>query len=76
MEIPEVVDQIVNFIPTIDFSTTDPEIPVSLFETTIRYLAGMLSGYDFLKGPLAKLAPNVRRMHIETGESVLNGVAG
>jgi len=77
MEIPEIVDQIVAFIPTIDFSTTDPEISVSLFETTIRYLAGMLSGYDFLKGPLAKLAPNVRHtMYVETRESILTDSAG
>lgn len=42
MQIPEIVDEILNYIPTIDFDhTTDG---VSLFETTIRYLGGMLSG--------------------------------
>jgi mannosyl-oligosaccharide alpha-1,2-mannosidase len=42
MQIPEIVDTIVEFIPTIDFDVTDSEI--SLFETTIRYIGGMLSG--------------------------------
>lgn len=44
MQIPEIVDEILNYIPTINFSSTDSEI--SLFETTIRYLGGMLAG-DF-----------------------------
>jgi len=56
MEIPTIVDQILGFIPTIDFDVTDSG--VSLFETTIRYLGGMLSAYDFLKGPLSNLASN------------------
>jgi hypothetical protein len=42
MQIPEIVDTIVEFIPTIDFNVTNSEI--SLFETTIRYVGGMLSG--------------------------------
>jgi mannosyl-oligosaccharide alpha-1,2-mannosidase len=42
MQIPEIVDTIVKFIPTIDFDVTGSE--VSLFETTIRYIGGMLSG--------------------------------
>lgn len=33
-------------IDTVDYSKTDSG--VSLFETTIRYLGGMLSGYDLL----------------------------
>lgn len=56
MRIPEIVDDIVNYIPTIDYSKTSSL--VSLFETTIRYLGGMLSGYDLLKGPLNGLASN------------------
>ncbi|KAJ9204530.1 CAZyme family GH47 [Paecilomyces variotii] len=56
MRLPDVVDDILNYVPTIDYSTTSQE--VSLFETTIRYLAGMLSGYDLLKGPLSDLATN------------------
>jgi mannosyl-oligosaccharide alpha-1,2-mannosidase len=38
----KVVDQILKFIPTINFDKTNSE--VSLFETTIRYLGGLLSG--------------------------------
>ncbi|KAG4430881.1 hypothetical protein IFR05_013640 [Cadophora sp. M221] len=56
MQIPDIVDTIVEFIPTINFDKTADQ--VSLFETTIRYLGGMLSGYDFLKGPLSNLASN------------------
>lgn len=56
MQIEPVVDDIIDFIPTVDF--TRAEDSVSLFETTIRYLAGMLSAYDLLQGPLASLASN------------------
>ncbi|KAL8745949.1 MAG: hypothetical protein Q9190_001976 [Brigantiaea leucoxantha] len=56
MQNQTIVNQILDFIGTIDFATTDTE--VSLFETTIRYLAGMLSAYDLLKGPLSDLASN------------------
>ncbi|CAE7013269.1 hypothetical protein CFE70_002346 [Pyrenophora teres f. teres 0-1] len=48
------VNQILEHIPTINWAVTNDS--VSLFETTIRYLGGMLSGYDLLKGPLAHLA--------------------
>lgn len=52
----EIVNQIISYIPTINWAVTEDS--VSLFETTIRYLGGMLSGYDFLSGPLADLADN------------------
>lgn len=42
MQIPEIVDQILDYIPTINFDEADDEI--SLFETTIRYVGGLLSG--------------------------------
>lgn len=42
MENWDVVKDILKFIPTIDFDKTSTE--VSLFETTIRYLGGLLSG--------------------------------
>ena len=58
MEIPEIVNEIINYIPTIDFSQSYQDEQVSMFETTIRYLAGMLSAYDFLTGPLSGLAQN------------------
>ncbi|KUJ24017.1 glycoside hydrolase [Mollisia scopiformis] len=56
MDIPEIVDQILDFIPTIDFTKTKD--PVDLFETTIRYLGGMLSAYELLTGPMHHLAHN------------------
>lgn len=58
MEIPDIVNEIINYIPTIDFSKSYQDESVSLFETTIRYLGGMLSAYDFLTGPLSDLAQN------------------
>ena len=56
MELPDIVNQIIAHVPNIDFSKSYNDETVSLFETTIRYLGGMLSGYDFLTGPLAYLA--------------------
>jgi mannosyl-oligosaccharide alpha-1,2-mannosidase len=47
------VADILDFVPTIDFNSTDSE--VSLFETTIRYMGGLLSAYDLLKGPCKDL---------------------
>ncbi|PLN80649.1 mannosyl-oligosaccharide alpha-1,2-mannosidase 1B [Aspergillus taichungensis] len=55
-----IVNEILDFIPTIDFSRTDDE--VSLFETTIRYLGGMLSGYDLLKGPAKGLVKDQKKI--------------
>jgi mannosyl-oligosaccharide alpha-1,2-mannosidase len=56
MEQKDIINQIIDYIPTINYYSTPST--VSLFETTIRYLGGMLSGYDFLSGPLASLADN------------------
>ena len=58
MELPDIVNNIISYIPSIDFSVSKNDETVSLFETTIRYLAGMLSGYDFLTGPLSNLTTN------------------
>ncbi len=38
----EVINQILNYVPTINFDKAVGD--VSLFETTIRYLGGLLSG--------------------------------
>ncbi|RKF78764.1 putative mannosyl-oligosaccharide alpha-1,2-mannosidase 1B [Golovinomyces cichoracearum] len=80
MEIPEVVNQILDFVPTINFDQTNSE--VSLFETTIRYLGGLLSGqfeilclkytrplisslaYDLLKGPLSNIASSEAKVDL------------
>ncbi|MCJ1468611.1 maturation of Asn-linked oligosaccharides protein [Pseudocyphellaria aurata] len=56
MQIDPIVNKILEFVPTIDFTKTEDS--VSLFETTIRYLGGLLSAYDLLQGPLADLASN------------------
>lgn len=48
-----IVNQILDHVANIDYSETSSL--VSVFETTIRYLGGMLSGYDLLKGPAAGL---------------------
>lgn len=40
----KVVNQILDFVPTIDFTKANYTGSVSLFETTIRYLGGLLSG--------------------------------
>ncbi|KAI0164099.1 glycoside hydrolase family 47 protein [Xylariaceae sp. FL1272] len=48
----DIVKEIVDHIKTINYNKTAPDsTDVSLFETTIRYLGGMLSGHDFLNGP-------------------------
>lgn len=61
MEIPYIVDEILAYVPTVDFTREEnPTLQVSLFETTIRYLGGLLSAYDLLTGPLSNLASNVR----------------
>jgi len=57
MENKDVVGQILNFVPNINFDVTDSE--VSVFETTIRYLGGLLAGHDLLKGPLKDVADNI-----------------
>ncbi|KAG8534153.1 uncharacterized protein KY384_000997 [Bacidia gigantensis] len=53
MELEPIVEEVLDYIPTIDFTSSESQKDrlVSLFETTIRYLAGLLSAYDLLKGP-------------------------
>lgn len=58
MEIPYIVNEIISYVPSIDWSVSANHEIVSLFETTIRYMGGFLSGYDLLSGPLASLADN------------------
>lgn len=56
MELPDVVDQILDHLATVDFTNTTTS--VSLFETTIRYLGGMISGYDLLNEEAFKDLPS------------------
>jgi mannosyl-oligosaccharide alpha-1,2-mannosidase len=53
MKKADVVKIILDHVQTINFSRTDWSI--SVFETTIRYLGGMLSAYDLLNGPFMQL---------------------
>lgn len=46
MQIPSIVNTILDYIPAIDYDVTTTQ--VSLFETTIRYLGGMLAGNTLL----------------------------
>lgn len=64
MEQTDIVNTILDFIPTIDFTKTNTKQPsaVSLFETNIRYLGGLMSAYDLLKGPFSHLAVNATRV--------------
>lgn len=64
----EIVNQIITYIPSINWSQTPTS--VSLFETTIRYLAGMLSGYDLLNGPLASLADDKANVEALLAQSI------
>lgn len=48
MNLADPVNDILKHIRTVDFSRSRTKQTVSLFETTIRYLGGMLSAYDLL----------------------------
>jgi len=48
MNLTDVVPKMLGWIAAVDFTTT-PDGPVEMFDTTIRYLAGLLSSYDLLK---------------------------
>ncbi|KAF2020568.1 glycoside hydrolase family 47 protein [Aaosphaeria arxii CBS 175.79] len=64
----QIVNQILDHVPKINFGKTDSD--VSLFETTIRYLGGLLSGYDFLTGPLSDLADNKANVDALLAQSI------
>lgn len=67
MRLDNVVFQQLEFIATVDFTkTTDI---VSLFETTIRYLGGLISAYDLLKGPYADMI--VDQKHAQLVDTLL-----
>ncbi|KAH7325710.1 glycoside hydrolase, family 47 [Stachybotrys elegans] len=61
----DIVQQILDFVPTINFTTTEePDSVISVFETNIRYLAGLISGYDLLTGPYQDLAPDSDKVEV------------
>lgn len=56
MEDADVVKQILDYVPKIDFTTTKAkQASISLFETNIRYLGGLIGSYDLLTGPMKGL---------------------
>jgi mannosyl-oligosaccharide alpha-1,2-mannosidase len=48
MDLPKPVDAILQHIRQIDFTKSNTQTSVSLFETTIRYLGGLISAHDLL----------------------------
>jgi virulence-associated protein VapD len=48
MDLPKPVDAILKHIRQIDFTKSNTQASVSLFETTIRYLGGLISAHDLL----------------------------
>lgn len=57
MEQTDIVNFILDYIPTVDFTktVTPRNSVVSVFETNIRYLGGMIGAYDLLTGPFSHL---------------------
>lgn len=75
MGLPNVVNDILDFIPTVDFSVSKDNQYVSVFETTIRYLGGMLSAYDLLHEPsFSHLVKDQKKLQslLKQSESVAN----
>ena len=58
MGLDDIANIILAYIPNIDYTVSFKNESVSLFETTIRYLGGMLAAYDLLTGPFSGLAAN------------------
>lgn len=77
MEIPEIVSEIVSYVPKIDWSVSYENETVSLFETSIRYLAGILSAYDLLSGPLVSLVNDTASVDalLEQAKSLANNLS-
>ncbi|QRV76191.1 glycoside hydrolase family 47 protein [Ceratobasidium sp. AG-Ba] len=46
MDLQDLVDEAVNFTVNIDFSRNNADYTVSVFESTIRYVGGILSAYE------------------------------
>ncbi|RPA84468.1 mannosidase MsdS [Ascobolus immersus RN42] len=66
MNLPSIVWQQLAWIKTVDFTQTKDDEDVSLFETTIRYLGGMLAAHDLLEGPYNDLLPAAEREYALT----------
>lgn len=55
MNLTDIVESQLAHIVSIDFTISNAPQPVSAFETTIRYLGGLLSGYDLLTSTYAAI---------------------
>lgn len=73
----QIVNQIINYVPKINWSVSYEDEAVSLFETTIRYLGGLLAGYDLLSGPAANLAQDKSKvpMLLEQARNLANNLS-
>ncbi|PNY24772.1 alpha-1,2-Mannosidase [Tolypocladium capitatum] len=61
----DIVGQMLDRIAQIDFTTTpNAGDGISVFETTIRYLGGLLAGYDLLKGPMNSLIADSSKVDV------------
>ncbi|KJK81769.1 putative mannosyl-oligosaccharide alpha-1,2-mannosidase [Metarhizium anisopliae BRIP 53293] len=59
----KIVQPMLDHIAKIDFTTTaKADDAISLFETNIRYLGGLLSAYDLLKGPYKQLGADADKV--------------
>ncbi|KAM6512099.1 hypothetical protein FALCPG4_017082 [Fusarium falciforme] len=75
----ETVNEILEFIKTIDFTTTAKENElISLFESTIRYIGGLISAYDLLNGPYKSLVssnPSSIKILLDQAESLAKSLS-
>lgn len=55
MEQEDIVGTILDFIPTINFTASNVDSPLSLFETNVRYIGGLIGAFDLLVGPFAHM---------------------
>lgn len=75
MNMPDIVERILDRVPSIDWRHPAADVQeISLFETTIRYIGGLLSAYDLLKGPAAYLAPKDVRISLMIDELYLTSL--
>ncbi|KAL7926683.1 glycoside hydrolase family 47 protein [Trichoderma austrokoningii] len=73
----EIVSTILQRVPQVDFTTTaNANESISMFETNIRYIGGMLASYDLLKGPFSGLVKNHTLVNnlLTQAESLANGL--
>lgn len=73
MEQKDIIQIILDFIPTVDFTKNNSPKPVStsLFETNIRYLGGLLGAYDLLKGPFSHLGFKDSEVEVLLAQAVI-----